>query len=80
VDFGGSRRVWPCVCTKVMRKAVQIKKTGETRMAMEKKSLVSKKTAAPTKSKSVKSEVDTRKPAATKVVSASSIGGKVGWH
>lgn len=39
-------------------------------MAMEKKSLVSKKTVAPTKSKSVKSKVDTSKPAPTKVVSA----------
>jgi hypothetical protein len=43
-------------------------------MAMEKKSLVGKKTATPTKSKSVKSKVDTRKPAATKVVSAMRIG------
>jgi hypothetical protein len=39
-------------------------------MAMEKKSLVGKKTATPTKSKSVKSKVDTSKPAPTKVVSA----------
>ncbi len=42
-------------------------------MAMGKKSLVSKKTAAPTKSKAVK-KVDTSKPAATKVVSAMRIG------
>ena len=39
-------------------------------MAMEKKSLVSKKTAAPTKSKDTKSKVDISKPAATKVVAA----------
>jgi hypothetical protein len=37
-------------------------------MAMEKKSLAGKKT--PTKSKSSKSKVDTRKPAASKVVAA----------
>jgi hypothetical protein len=37
---------------------------------MEKKSLATKKTATPTKSKSTKSKVDTRKPAATKVVAA----------
>jgi hypothetical protein len=37
-------------------------------MAMEKKSLVSKKTATP--SKSTKSKVDTKKPAASKVVAA----------
>jgi hypothetical protein len=36
---------------------------------MEKKSLVSKKTASPTKSKST-SKVDTSKPAASKVVAA----------
>jgi hypothetical protein len=39
-------------------------------MAMEKKSLVSKKASTPTKSKSTKSKVDTKKPAASKVVSA----------
>jgi hypothetical protein len=39
-------------------------------MAMEKKSLVSKKASTPTKSKSVKSKVDTSKPAASKVVAA----------
>ncbi len=39
-------------------------------MAIEKKSLVSKKTASPSKGKSTKSKVDTRKPAASKVVSA----------
>jgi hypothetical protein len=39
-------------------------------MAMEKKSLAGKKTAAPTKSKSTKSKVDTRKPVASKVVAA----------
>ena len=39
-------------------------------MAMEKKSLVSKKTATPSKGKSVKSKIDTNKPAASKVVSA----------
>jgi hypothetical protein len=37
-------------------------------MAMEKKSLVSKKTATPTKG--TKSKVDTSKPASSKVVSA----------
>ena len=37
-------------------------------MAMEKKSLAGKKT--PTKSKSTKAKVDTKKPAATKVVAA----------
>jgi hypothetical protein len=39
-------------------------------MAMEKKSLVSKKTATPSKGKSVKSKVETSKPAAGKVVTA----------
>ena len=39
-------------------------------MAMEKKSLVSKKASTPTKTKSAKSKVDTKKPAANKVVSA----------
>jgi hypothetical protein len=43
-------------------------------MAMEKKSLVGKK-AAPTQSKSVKSKVDTSKPAASKVVAAKPITG-----
>ncbi len=43
-------------------------------MAMEKKSLVSKKTVTPTKSKSAKSKVDTGKPAASKVVAAMKIG------
>jgi hypothetical protein len=44
-------------------------------MAMEKKSLVSKKTAPASKSKSTKSKVDTGKPAASKVVAASGYGG-----
>lgn len=39
-------------------------------MAIEKKSLVSKKTATPSKGKSVKSRVETSKPAAGKVVTA----------
>jgi len=39
-------------------------------MAMEKKSLNSKKTATPAKGKSSKSKVDIRKPAASKVVAA----------
>ena len=39
-------------------------------MAMEKKSLVSKKATTPTKSKSTKSKVDTAKPASGKVVAA----------
>jgi hypothetical protein len=43
-------------------------------MAMEKKSLASKKTATPT-SKSTKSKVDTSKPTASKVVAAK----KPGW-
>jgi hypothetical protein len=60
-------------------KQFKSKKPEKTTMAMEKKSLVSKKTAAPTKSKSVKSKVDTSKPAATKVVSASNLKNKVGW-
>jgi hypothetical protein len=38
-------------------------------MAMEKKSLVSKKTATPA-GKSTKSKIDTSKPAASKVVAA----------
>ena len=42
-------------------------------MAMEKKSLVSKKTAPATKSNSTK-KVDTSKPAASKVVAAKSYG------
>ena len=40
-------------------------------MAMEKKSLVGKKTAPSTKSKSAKSKVDTSKPASSKIVAAS---------
>ena len=44
-------------------------------MAMEKKSLTSKKASTPTKSKSVKSKVDTTKPKAGKVVSAFKIYG-----
>jgi hypothetical protein len=47
-------------------------------MAMEKKSLVSKKNAPATKSNSSKSKVDTSKPAASKVVAASSFVGKKG--
>ena len=43
-------------------------------MAMEKKSLVSKKASTTTKGKTSKSKVDTSKPAASKVVAAS--GGK----
>jgi hypothetical protein len=39
-------------------------------MAMEKKSLVSKKTAPATKSNTAKSKLDTSKPAAGKVVAA----------
>jgi hypothetical protein len=39
-------------------------------MDIEKKSLVSKKTATPSKGKSVKAKVVTTKPAASKVVSA----------
>jgi hypothetical protein len=39
-------------------------------MAMEKKSLVNKKTAPATKSNSTRSKVDTSKPAASKVVAA----------
>ena len=42
-------------------------------MAMEKKSLVSKKTAPATKSNSTKSKIDTSKPAASKVVAASPV-------
>jgi hypothetical protein len=42
---------------------------------MEKKSLVSKKTAPASKSKSTKSKVDTGKPAASKVVAASGYRG-----
>jgi hypothetical protein len=45
-------------------------KTGDTTMAMEKKSLVSKKTAPVSKSNSTKSKIDTSKPAASKVVAA----------
>jgi hypothetical protein len=46
----------------------QLNQTGDT--AMEKKSLVSKKTAPASKSNSAKSKVDTSKPAASKVVAA----------
>lgn len=42
-------------------------------MAMEKKSLVSKKASTATKGKTTKSKVDTSKPAASKVVSAKPI-------
>jgi hypothetical protein len=45
-------------------------------MAMEKKSLISKKTTTPTKSKSAKSKVDTAKPAASKVVAAKGLPGR----
>ncbi len=41
---------------------------------MEKKSLVGKKTAPATKSNSAKSKVDTKKPAASKVVAARAPG------
>ncbi len=44
-------------------------------MAMEKKSLVSKKASTPTKSKSVKSKVDSTKPKPSKVVSAFKVPG-----
>jgi hypothetical protein len=47
----------------------QLNKHGETTMAMEKKSLVSKKPATPAKNKS-KKPVDTSKPATSKVVAA----------
>jgi hypothetical protein len=53
----------------------QLDKRGDTTMATEKKSLVSKKTAPATKGKSSK-KVDTSKPAASKVVSARSVAGK----
>ena len=39
-------------------------------MAMEKKSLVSKKASTATKGKTTKSKVDTSKPASSKVVAA----------
>jgi hypothetical protein len=45
-------------------------------MAMEKKSLISKKATTPTKSKSTKSKVDTAKPAASKVVAAKGMPGR----
>ena len=63
-------RVWLSVCTRVLRKAVK-SILEKAKMAMEKKSLVSKKTASPTKNKGTKSKVDTSKPAASKVVAAS---------
>ena len=63
-------RVWPSVCTRVLRKAVK-SILEKAQMAMEKKSLISKKTASPTKSKSTKSKVDTSKPASSKIVAAS---------
>ncbi len=43
-------------------------------MAMEKKSLVSKKVAPTTKSNTAKAKVDTSKPVASKVVAARKIG------
>jgi hypothetical protein len=51
----------------------QLNTTGETKMAMEKKSLASKKTAPATKSKTTKSKVDTSKPSAAKVVAARNV-------
>jgi hypothetical protein len=48
----------------------QLNKTGDITMAMEKKSLATKKTSTPTKSKFAKSKVDTSKPEASKVVAA----------
>ncbi len=47
-------------------------------MAMEKKSLVGKKTAPVSKSKSTKSKVDISKPATSKVVAARGANGKPG--
>lgn len=64
-------RVWPSGCSRVLRKT----KRGDTKMAMKKKSLVSKKTAPATKRNSSK-KADTTKPAASKVVSARSMAGK----
>jgi hypothetical protein len=61
--------VWPFACTGVLRKVVRLI-LEKAKMAMEKKSLVSKKTATPTNSKNTKSKVDTSKPAASKVVAA----------
>jgi hypothetical protein len=46
-------------------------------MAIEKKSLVSKKSSTATKGKTSKSKVDTSKPAASKVVAAYSPHGKL---
>jgi hypothetical protein len=46
---------------------------GETTMAMEKKSLVSKAASTP-KSKTTKSKFDTSKPAASKVIAAKKQG------
>jgi hypothetical protein len=51
----------------------QLNKIGETKMAMEKKLLASKKTAPATKSNTAKSKVDTSKPSAGKVVAARSV-------
>jgi hypothetical protein len=48
----------------------QLNKTGDTTMVMEKKSIVSKKTAPASKGNSKKSKIDTSKPAASKVVAA----------
>ncbi len=45
-------------------------------MAMEKKSLISKKTTTPAKTKGAKSKVDTAKPAASKVVAAMKLTGR----
>jgi hypothetical protein len=47
-------------------------------MAMEKKSLVSKKSSAATKGKTTKSKVDTSKPASSKVVAARTYVGTPG--
>ena len=48
-------------------------------MAIEKKSLASKKTSTSTKSKSTKSKVDTKKPEGSKVVAARGTGTIKGW-
>jgi hypothetical protein len=54
----------------------QLNKNWRLRMAMEKKSLISKKATTPSKSKSTKSKVDTAKPAASKVVAARDLPGR----
>jgi hypothetical protein len=72
MEWGEARKLWRFDCFNNYVGQYKIKNCGETTMAMEKKSLVSKKATTPTKGKTTKSKVDTSKPATSKVVAARS--------